>query len=60
MAYSSLWCRLNKVSFTFTMTSSKAKLEGGENKCEQPTLLKPEPTTLLLLTLQLTPAPDPF
>lgn len=58
MAYSSLWCRLNKVSFTFTMTSSKTRPEGGEDEQNQPTLLKPQ-TSLSSADLEAQP-PGPL
>lgn len=51
MAYSKLWCRLNKVCFTFTMTSSKTRPEGGDADSAQPTLL-PGATAALLRKLR--------
>ena len=42
MAYSRLWCRLNKVSFPFTMTSSKTRPEGGEDESARPARLRRE------------------
>lgn len=42
MAYSRLWCRLNNVSFPFTMTSSKTRPEGGEDESARPTQLRRE------------------
>lgn len=39
MAYSKLRCRLNKVFFPFTMTSSTTRPEGGAEGGAQPTLL---------------------
>lgn len=54
MAYSSLWCRLNKVSFTFTMTSSKTRPEDRTGKMNKTSQLCPNHRLAsLLLTLKL-------